>query len=429
MKKQLIPLLVLPMAVILWSCSDELPEDVNKPSVDIVDNVEDDPDDPTDQDFTRFITKDIILTDQEQLALEQLETMAFDLYTAATDGALIESSNGNFNLSPVSAAICFTMFANSLDEPYRSKVVQALGFKNIEQMNDITVKLLKYLSADGLGVSIALANSVWYSDLFTIDTAYKTLMNDTFLSPVSPLDFKDNTNAVDIINRWCSDHTNGLIKEVLSYLPKETLGVWANALYFLGKWAAEFDEADTDKAVFTGRDGSATVDMMHKELTTRYARTDDGEMVSLAFDGGHFFLDLILTNGEPLTHEAYKTLSGKCNDCIVDLSLPRFEITCTADLNKVFPALAAATYDATMTTMGIPLMYSVKDLHTIQKTSMTVNEKGAEAAAVTITFTVGSTWDETTPEHVKVVFDRPFSYVLRKSVQNTVLFVGQVNNL
>ena len=62
----------------------------------------------------------------------------------------------------------------------------------------------------------------------------------------------------------------------------------------------------------------------------------------------------------------------------------------------------------------------------IQKTYINVNEKGTEAAAVTIAV-VGAL--SMRPPRIEVMtFDRPFLYVIMKDNSNDVLFAGKVGN-
>ncbi len=370
----------------------------------------------------------VTFTDNEQAVLAKLDKMAFELYDATDiNGAITDTENGNFCLSPASAAICFTLYANSIDNPWRDQVVNSLGFKSIDEMNTLTTKLLTYLPADETGVLIKLANSVWVNNKYTIRKDYKQFMQSTFRSPVSPLDISDTGLATGIINQWCNDNTEGLIKEIIEKLPDDLGVFWANALYFQGAWADKFDKTKTTKATFHGAAGDTQADMMRMCFAPKYATIGNTSIVSLPFSGGTYSLDIIIGEGK-LDPTFYFSLKAAAEPTKVDLSLPRFTAGCTADLIKVFPALHEASIGSPMTTVGLPPALTIKDIKAIQKVSFIVNEDGAEGAAVT------TIWGNTTTSPidqppVPVVIDKPFNYVVRNNATGTIIFIGRVNNL
>ncbi|KAG7658274.1 Serpin superfamily [Arabidopsis suecica] len=49
------------------------------------------------------------------------------------------------------------------------------------------------------------------------------------------------------LNKWASDHTNGLIIDLLprGSVKSETVQVYGNALYFKGAWENKFDKSST----------------------------------------------------------------------------------------------------------------------------------------------------------------------------------------
>ena len=63
----------------------------------------------------------------------------------------------------------------------------------------------------------------------------------------------------------------------------------------------------------------------------------------------------------------------------------------------------------------------------MQKTYLKIDEKGAEAAAVTYV-SVGLLAMRPTKEPIEVKFDRPFLYVITDAMTNSILFTGQVGN-
>lgn len=373
--------------------------------------------------------RNIVFSEAEKAVLSSPE-FAFSLLDAAAKGNYVssEGAEGNYNLSPASALAAYTLFLNGTDEPERTEIVRSLGFETMDQMNELTRKLMSYLPADGLGVDIAMANSVWVNSQFTVDRNYRQFVQDSFRAPVTAMDMTDQTKALAVINRWCADNTNNLISNVLSRLESNTAAVWANALYFFGAWEYEFDAALTADRLFKGRDGSLTVAMMRRTGLAEYSSLDGCEMVTLPFKGNNYCIDLVKAPADGLTASTYSRLISAADSYEVGLELPRFEISSTANLAAMLAGATEASRGAGLTAMGLPAKYRIGELMSIQKTIIRVNEKGAEAAAVSVNgteiFVPG-----VESRHVDVSFDSEFVYFVRERRNGIILFAGRVSNL
>ncbi len=368
-------------------------------------------------------------TDTEMSALGQ-NGVAFRLYEAALSGDVTENAaNGNFNISPASAVVGLTLVANSIDEPARSEIATELGYEGIDMLNNTTGKLLSYLPADGLGVVIKMANSIWVNSEYTCSGDFVNAMRRTFYSPVTSLNMIDEINALRIINSWCEMSTEGMIKRVLENITPGCVAIWANALYFNGTWKDKFDKSLTSESTFHGRDGESMVAMMHANRPCFYSASGRMEMVSIDFDGMNYCLDIISDEKGELTKESYSELLSKAKTFQVDLGLPRFEVNTSVDLTAIFKNLPSIFSKGTFATMGLPMMAPVTASKSIQKTAIKVNEDGAEAAAVTITDLDTSIFGPDEYGKVKVTFDSPFTYIIREKRNGIILFIGRVENL
>src|SRR5205823_5392310 len=89
---------------------------------------------------------------------------------------------------------------------------------------------------------------------------------DFYGATVKGVRFADPATA-DLINHWASDHTLGIIKEIVK--PPDIqydIIELTNAVYFRGPWTDPFDPAATQDGPFTKLDGSTkTLPMMQKE--------------------------------------------------------------------------------------------------------------------------------------------------------------------
>ena len=95
----------------------------------------------------------------------------------------------------------------------------------------------------------------------------KDCIHDLFLDEVEALDFNNQPEeSATVVNKWIEQATNGQIKDILSPgdLSAGTKAVLANAAYFKGNWASQFDPAKTQNEIFYTPSNQTFVPMMHK---------------------------------------------------------------------------------------------------------------------------------------------------------------------
>lgn len=83
------------------------------------------------------------------------------------------------------------------------------------------------------------------------------------------------------LNKWTSDQTNGLIKDLLppGSITSKTNQVYGNALYFKGAWYDKFDKSDTKFKDFHLLNGSSvSVPFMSNIKDYQYVEAYDGRI-------------------------------------------------------------------------------------------------------------------------------------------------------
>lgn len=184
------------------------------------------------------------------------------------------------SVSPVSVSICLAMVANAVDDANAQAIAKALGYSDLQALNELCAKLLTYLPDSRQGAELLLANSLWYHLIYNISDPYTNLLKETFGAEITGADFGAPA-TVDLINKWCSDNTNGKIDQLTDELNGDVC--WINALYFAGMWDTPFDKSLTHKAPFNTPDGVKEVDMMHRDMLCNYTKTDVYHSVSISF--------------------------------------------------------------------------------------------------------------------------------------------------
>ena len=81
-----------------------------------------------------------------------------------------------------------------------------------------------------------------------------------------------------MINSWIYDHTDHMIKKVLSQLDPETVMVLVNAISFDAKWEDKYEESQITEGKFTKADGETQKVTYLNDTTKRYFETEIQEL-------------------------------------------------------------------------------------------------------------------------------------------------------
>ena len=340
----------------------------------------------------------------------------------------------NLMLSPLSASVALTMLLNGSDGATYDQIHEMLGYapdQDLPQINASYQSLRTQLLAADPQVQFALANAVFYRDDFgpNIQTPFLDAMRASFDAETAGLDFA-SPSALDVINGWASDNTNGKIPKVLDRLDPDLVMLLMNALYFKGTWTTEFDEAATAPAAFTLADGSTVqVPTMSGEVEARRAQGEGYRAIELPYGRRNFSMVVLVPDGPlgeatdelaTLWADASRQLDGSDTWAPVPVRMPRFTFETDELLNEPLQTLGMVdAFDGRADLSRIAPGLNVSFVK--QNTFIDVNEEGTEAAAVT---TIGIAVESSGP--APFVVDRPFVFALRERTTGTLLFIGQV---
>jgi len=380
----------------------------------------------------------ISITEADKVALRSLTDFTFDLNSEVANAYQLQfnQTNGNYSISPLSAMLCMSMFANSVDEQTGLKIAQMLGCRNLQSLNELSTKLIKYLPSSTNGIDMVIANSVWYSNLYEASHTFKQTMTDTFGATILGLDFSA-TSAEKTVNEWCSSMTKGKIPTFLQDIPTNTIAIWLNALYFAGEWNDKFNKDNTKKETFFGSKNQSTVDMMHIVDNTKYTDCDGFYMTTRPFCGEEYEVAFILPHegmdieeaSKKLTADTYNKLREniKDNNCIVYLALPKFEIETTASLKEIYSKMGFPMQEAELTPMGIDANVNFSNITIQQASTVSFDEDGAKMTAATSVSYAGDSGIE--PQKVHMDCNRPFFFIVSNKSTDAIVMMGRINNL
>ena len=333
--------------------------------------------------------------------------------------------NENIVISPYSAGVALSMLAEGAEGQTKEEFNKAL--------NDCLFK------AEDLGgndtVIVNSVNSLWVDDNFSIRNRYLFLLDKDYDALATTLNFSDPA-TVQAINNWCSEHTNGKIKDIIDRLGAGDVMVLANALYFNAPWLNPFDSNLTTKADFNGSKGQTKVDMMSRKGYMNYAEFQGCQLVELPYEGGRYSMYVLLPAegmdineavgylSENLYNEAMKALEPK----EVLLRMPKAKVETSLLLNETLQSMgiksaftSAADFKG-ISEMGPLVLDQVK-----QKCYVEISEKGTEAAAVTVA-QIRLT-SARPSSYVKMTVDRPYIFFIVDTQNSNVMFAGRVMNL
>jgi len=378
----------------------------------------------------------IDLTLQTRAILKQNNSFSIDFFKAVS-----QQHNNNLFLSPYSMSAALGMLYNGAAGETKAEIAKVLGMSGYtpEDVNKYYQELTKALLAVDPNTSLSFANAIWANKGVALKKSFVDLNKSYYDAEVSTLDFSQ-PSALKTINDWSSKKTKGTIPKLFESMPYG-LAILANAIYFKSFWTDAFDKSKTVSNPFYNIDGSiSTVPMMHqKELQLWYAQTDVCDMVSLPYTNKAFAMNFILPSKGVILDElvdefngaVWQTMMAHRVGAKVTLSMPRFKIE--NSLDNLVGILAA---------MGMPLAFSpdhadfsamLANIQTFfvsdvfQKSYISVDEKGTEAAAVTVFTGTGSSGSN--PLEVTIVLDCPFIFAITEQSTGAILFMGKVTAL
>lgn len=368
----------------------------------------------------------IVLTKGQAAVLEQGNDFAFRLLRETHK----ESGGDNLFLSPTGVTIVSSMLANGAEGRTYDEIVETIGLKghSLEDVNACYSALVTGLLKADPKVSLSLANSFWAAKDLSLKKNFCTSMEKTFDAESFSVDFSA-PGTLKQVNDWCSKKTDGLIPKMFEQLSPLTRMLLINALYFKGDWTYSFPEAGTQAGDFQTLSGKAAKASFLSLSTDLEAYQDKAvSIVRLPYGNGAFLMEAIVPSGgfeaflSSLSMEQLKKWDLAVQKQPVQLRFPKFTAEFDTDdklvsvLQRMGMKSAFSAADADFSNMASEPLY-VSNFR--QKTYIRLDEKGTEAAAVTV-----AEMRKNSAGGLFLAFDRPFIYLIREQSTGAILFIG-----
>jgi len=385
-----------------------------------------------------------VIDPNQQTVVAGNNKFALELYGKLenTSTSLSAGQQGNLFLSPYSISTALAMTSAGARGQTEKQMAETLCFapmKN-EQFHKTFGEIIGQLNASGEkgGYALVVANALWGQKDYNFLPEFLTFVKKNYEGDLQQVDFATQTEATrKKINAWVESKTKDKIKELIKpgTLDSMTRLVLTNAIYFKGKWAAQFKPESTKDLPFTLLNGEkVNTPTMSQTGKFGYMETNDIQALEMPYVNNDLSMVILLPKKadgikgleKELVSDNLAGWLAKIYKREVQVFIPRFKMTSEFELAKVLGEMGMP--DAFSGKADFSGMTGNKDLFisaVVHKAYVDVNEEGTEAAAAT-----GVTMKLTSVAPPPPVFraDHPFIFLIRDNQTGSILFLGRVAN-
>lgn len=354
--------------------------------------------------------------------------------------ARVHTGSGNQVVSPLSLSLALGLFSEAATMEAKEEIVESLEIEPYLSNYDSSVaELLKHihgrLTPRTSQTILSIANGLFVRDELVGLDELTGLMEDIQGSKIEKVDFS-NSSAVEKINDWVRDATNGKIASILDRTDARDNCYLINAIYLLASWSLPFEEGDTVEEEFNLLDNTKSRVQKMKQLARfNYFEDRSVQLIELTYKRNELSMFVMMPRKVEAFHELVKSLDkdsfleklSKLKKEKVRLSLPKFKIEADIDLVEPLKELGFTGIFSSSQKNSSQQKKSLWVSKIIQKCFVDVNESGTEAAAVTA---IGETYAEPGKKKKRKIFEmdvnRPFVFAIRHNATNGFLFLGSV---
>lgn len=369
--------------------------------------------------------------------MANLEQFAF---TSAAHVFGREETQKNVAYSPLSLFYALALASEGAQGATRAELLAALKMPDSELVGRESAKLFQNLYTDNEVGKLLLANSLWLQEGMDFDQAFLDRAARDYYAHSFGVDFSDSATAKQI-SRWVSLHTGGKLGNDPKAFEPDPVQVLSliNTVYFYDQWTDEFDWQKTKEDVFNlAGGGTVKVPFMNRTTMSSFARVAGCSVTGLAFknrqqmllilpDAGVSPQDILSDPG--LLEQVLTALGGDSSQQRwgeVILSLPKFKFTSELKLKEALNKMGVnEAFSLSADFGGLAALKPLFISDVQQNLSVSIDEKGCEAAAYTEMRFCGSAPPE---ETIEMKLDRPFIFAITGGAGDAPLFIGVVNN-
>ena len=332
-------------------------------------------------------------------------------------------------ISPVSVISALGMTANGAKGETLLQMEEVFGV-DIETLNKYIYSFINSL-AQGEKYKLSMANSIWVRD--TLKNVHKEFLQtnaDYYDASIYKCAFNDK--ALNDINSWVKDNTEGLIPKILENINPDAVMYLINALCFDAEWEEIYLEESVSDCTFTLEDGTEKNVSFMGSAEYSYIEDENATGFIKYYLGRKYAFVALLPNEEVSIEDYVATMDGmQIRKMLlfpvktkVYTKTPKFSSEYSLEMSEILKNMGmqdAFKVTADFTGMASPLDDPLYINNVLHKTFIQVDEKGTKAGAATL---VEMNANALPIEPKTVYLDRPFVYMLIDCESNIPFFIG-----
>ncbi|CAD7703081.1 unnamed protein product [Ostreobium quekettii] len=339
------------------------------------------------------------------------------------------SPNGNIVFSPLSIAAAFSLLHIGAEKDTTTQQEIGVTLQFVSECYPFLLQdILDAYKNEDVAEQLSLATRLYVQERLELKPDFVEEVGE---GNVEGTNFEDTDQAMEQINNWVSEQTNGFIDDLIApgQLDPSTVMALVNALYFKGTWDLKFDVEKTTNMTFNGSNGEAQVEFMKQTQEFKYDM--ENNVLELPYKNSRFSMIIVLNNPDldssfqvDLAADALRVLDQpEFVKVSTEVTIPRFSFEESYDLKQILPELGTErvfTGDAELGVISDAPLFVDTAVH---KARIQVNEEGTTAAAATNIGVVALILDEV------FTADRPFTFFIRDNENKLFLFMGAYSNV
>ncbi|XP_017346442.1 serpin peptidase inhibitor, clade F (alpha-2 antiplasmin, pigment epithelium derived factor), member 2b isoform X1 [Ictalurus punctatus] len=330
-----------------------------------------------------------------------------------------DAKQSNIIISPLSVSLALSQLALGARNDTEELLLQRLHVDTVPCYHKALKSLLHHVRKNALQI----ASRIYLADGFKPNQEF--IEESLKIYDSKPAALTD----LEEINEWVEKSTNGHVTDFLSSLPPNLIMMLINAVHYKGEWLRRFDPHFTSSEPFyVDEKHIVNVDMMlgpkyplslfnHNELDAQIARFPFKGNVSLIIVMPTIgSVDISAIAAKLNISDLYNHLPRERS---MQVKLPKFKLDFTQELEEVLTNMGLGELFSSPNLGGIsagPLLVSSVQ----HKSSIEINEEGAEAAAATSVAISRS--------NPSFTVNQPFFLALIEDSTKTPLFLGIISN-
>ena len=375
--------------------------------------------------------KDIRLSTKQTGFVEGGNDFAFRFF-AAVDA----KTEKDYVISPLSMQFLLGMLLNGAKGETAEEICKVLGYGSGQTaaVNEFCRLMLDELPGLDSRTKVSLADAIFVNKDYPLESSFRKTVARWYDATARELDLTKADDALRQINKWGSDHTDGLIPAILEDVDPNMLAYLLNAIYFKGIWTNTFQKDLTSEEPFYLESGATRkVQMMQKGDKVLYGINDMCQAVCLPYGNGAYSMYVLLPVGKTsvgelvrsLDNESWRRMTSAMSEFEVSVWMPRFETKYREKLNELLTAMGmGAAFNPARA--DFTNMFSTGGYldFVLQEAVVKVDEEGTEAAAVSV---AGIRKNGSMAGEKVAAFraDHPFVYLITETSTGTILFAGK----